>query len=95
MITILKIIGVVGVLLGITSFMPEVVPVGQCPDSVEGCTTLPATLENGMEFFVNTISGILDLLPFLEVVWNLIMLALVVKVSLFTWSWLRWLIERL
>lgn len=91
MITLLKYLGIIGALLAVTAYMPNVVPVGECNSS--GCTEMPGMIEEGLTFFVSSINGIIDLFPWFEVVWQLILWALAIKFAFFAWSWIRWLIE--
>jgi hypothetical protein len=72
------IIGVFGLIMG---FFPNV-------------DSLPYDTDYALSFFVGTVKSLIEVMPIFEVVWNLIILAFGIKFLLFTWTWFRWLIER-
>jgi len=81
MISLLKTIGWISLIaLVIPIFFPVV-------------TELPFGLDEAFVIFVSTIKGLISLLPWLEIVWNIMLLALGVKVLLFTWHWIHTIIN--
>lgn len=54
---------------------------------------LPLGMDEALVFFSSTIHALLDLLPWLNIVWTLCLLALAIKFLLFSWHWVRWFIE--
>lgn len=55
--------------------------------------TLPFGIDEAMIFFVSTIKGLVSLFPWLEVVWDLVLLALLIKSLLFLWHWIHTIIN--
>lgn len=80
MITLIKIVGVFAVLGTLTLFMPVV-------------TALPLGMDEALTFFVGNIRALVELLPWMELPFTLIMWALFIKSLLFAWHWIKWFIE--
>jgi len=51
-------------------------------------TELPFGMDEALTFFVSTIRALIELLPWLGIVWNVIVLSLFIKGLLFTWHWI-------
>jgi len=83
MIQFLKILGVMSLLAVIaTAFFPEV-------------TELPFGMDEAFIIFVGGIKGLISLLPWMEIVWNCLLIALGVDILLFTWHWVHTIINLL
>jgi len=80
MITVLKVIGILAILVILTGYLPVV-------------SELPFGMEAALIFFVGTIRGILELMPWLQIVFTLILFAMFIRSMLFAWTWTKWFIE--
>lgn len=80
MISILKFLGVLGLLALVTAFLPTV-------------TELPLGIDEAVVFFIGTIKALVNLIPFMQVPFTLILLAVSIRFALFVWHWVRWLVE--
>jgi len=80
MITTLKVIGVLAVLVILTGFMPVV-------------TELPFGMDAALSFFIGTIRAILELMPWMQIVFQLILWAMFIESLLFAWKWVQWFME--
>jgi len=80
MITILVVTGILALLVILTGFMPVV-------------SELPLGMDAALTFFVATIKAIMTLMPWMQIVFTLFLLALLVKSLLFAWGWIKWFIE--
>lgn len=56
-------------------------------------TELPFDMDFAAVFFVSTVKGLVNLLPWFGIVWTLLLWALYIKFILYAWHWARWLIE--
>jgi len=74
MITTIKLSVFFGVFLIVAAFLPVV-------------TELPFGLDAPMVFFATTIKGVTTLMPWMQTVWDLILLALFIEFLLQTWEW--------
>lgn len=54
---------------------------------------LPLGMDAALTLMVGSIHGLIDLMPWLEIVWTLALLALLIKFLLFSWHWVKWFIE--
>lgn len=54
---------------------------------------LPLGMDEALTFMVGAIHGLIDIMPWLEIVWTLALLALLIKFLLFSWHWVKWFIE--
>lgn len=82
MIVFMVLSGIIGIFGLLMSVFPDVI-------------ALPYGIDEAMSFFVNTVKSIIIVFPFMQVIWNLILLSLTIEVLLFTWTWVRWFIERI
>lgn len=73
------IIGVVGIVLNV---FPTV-------------TELPFGVDSVMVTFVGTIKALLLIFPPLQAPWNVIITGLTIEFLLFSWTWIRWILERI
>jgi len=80
MIPYLSFLTVLALLVVVTAFMPVV-------------TELPFGMDTALVFFVGTIKALLQLMPWLQIVWNLILWAIFIKSLLFAWKWVQWFIQ--
>lgn len=64
--------------LGLVSLTYQFLPV---------VTVLPMGMDAALVFFVSTIRSLIDLLPFLEVVWNLFLWGISIQVLITTFEW--------
>jgi len=72
--------GILGSLEAVTYFLPTV-------------TTLPFGVDDAMVYFISTIKGFVNLMPWVGTIFNLIMLAIGIKFSLFLWHWAKYFIN--
>jgi len=56
-------------------------------------TALPLGLDNALTFFMTAIMMIIDIFPFMDIIWSLFLLGLGIKFSLFVFGWIRMLVE--
>lgn len=80
MIPFLSFLGVLAVLSLTYQFLPVV-------------SELPYGMDEALSFFVATIKSLLQLLPWMQIVWNLILWAIFIKSLLFAWRWIQWFIH--
>ena len=81
MISTLKFFGILGVIaIVLYPFLPVV-------------TVLPYGMDEALVFFVGSIKAILQILPWLQIVWDLFILALFIKSLLFIFNSVRWFVE--
>lgn len=55
-------------------------------------TSLPFGIDPAINKFGQIVAAFIDLMPWFEVVWNLLTLALYIKFILFAWHWIKYLI---
>jgi len=56
-------------------------------------TTLPFGIDNAMNMFVGTIKALLDIMPWFQTPWILMLLALSISFGLWIWYWVRYVIN--
>lgn len=56
-------------------------------------TALPLGLDPALVFFMTAINMIIDIFPFMDIIWILFLFGLGIKFSLFVFGWIRMLIE--
>jgi len=59
----------------------------------EPVTELPLGIDEALTFFVGTITGLISVMPWLEIVWQILLLGLSIKILLFTWHWIKYIID--
>lgn len=80
------------VLVAVSAFLPEVHTVSHCAEVSGSCFSLPAGVENALTTFSGSLHGLIDIIPFLEVPFELLMYVLAIKFALFAWAWVRYLL---
>lgn len=77
---LLGILATLAILAILTSFMPVV-------------EELPFGMDTALTFFIGAINGLLDLLPWMELPWTLVLWALFIKSLLFIFHWTMFFIN--
>lgn len=80
MITLIKVISIFAILGTLTLFMPVV-------------TELPFGMDEALMFFVGNVRALVELLPWMELPFQLIMWGLFIQTLFFAWHWIKYFLE--
>lgn len=56
-------------------------------------TELPWGMDAALALMVGSIHGLIEIMPWMGIVWSLALTALLIKFLLFSWHWVKWFIE--